>query len=852
MNDGRSFLEKHAARHPYLEGAKWCVDAPGRFSVAQNFLEFILSKNPQGILLSRLGRVLSKGWKLLTGNQLVSLKSQAVRLILTDHFARMFPWEVDWSFASLRKFRHWYETFISHLSLIYYPTAIPIGRPEGQGALDETKVLRSPNSFPVRKQVTEMPLQTIVKRDGREVGFDDAKIANAIFKAFRVTGEGTLGDAKSVTLTVVSEIEERRITPDVETVQDIVETTLMRQGYYRTARAYILYREQHRNIREVEGLVQDTSTVEDYVDRQDWRVKENSNMTYSLQGLNCYLSSKVIANYWLNHIYPPEIRNVHTSGDVHIHDLGILGAYCVGWDLLDLLQRGLKGVAGKVEAKPAKHFKSALGQVVNFLYTLQGEAAGAQAFSNVDTHLAPFIRYDGLNYTEVKQAMQAFIFNLNVPTRVGFQTPFVNFTLDLKIPDFMKNEPAIIGGKPTEETRGEFQEEVDMFVRAFGETMVEGDGKGRPFTFPIPTLNITKDFDWDNSNYDSLWEMTAKYGIPYFSNFVNSDMSPDDVRSMCCRLRLDKRELKARGGGLFGANPLTGSVGVVTMNMPRLGYLSKDEGEFFERLDDLMILSKNSLEIKRNVIESFTENGLYPYSSVYLDHIKEGFGSYWKNHFSTIGLLGMNECLVNLLHTDIGSAEGREFALRVMDYMRDRLSDFQVETGNIYNLEATPAEGASYRLARIDHGRYPDIIAANTEVTPGPVEPYYTNSTQLPVDYTDDIFEALQLQDPLQGKYTGGTVLHGFMGERLPSNGSVKILVKRITENFSLPYFTITPTFSVCSDHGYLSGEHKQCPTCGRNCEVYSRSVGYLRPVSQWNEGKAAEFRQRRHFDQKR
>jgi len=697
-----------------------------------------------------------------------------------------------------------------------------------------------------------MEIQTIIKRDGTEVPFDEDKITAAIFKAFMVTGEGSLDTARAVSRHVVTKLRERRTMPEVEMVQDLVEITLMERGYFRTAKAYILYREQHRNIREVRNLVQDAATVEDYLTRVDWRVKENSNMTYSLQGLNCYLSSKVISSYWLNHIYPPEIRRAHTSGDFHIHDLGILGAYCVGWDLLDLLQRGLKGVAGKVEAKPAKHFKSALGQVVNFLYTLQGEAAGAQAFSNVDTHLAPFIKYDRLDYKEVKQAMQEFIFNLNVPTRVGFQTPFVNFTLDLKVPDFMKNEPAIIGGQPTKETRAEFQDELDMFNRAFGEIMVEGDGKGRPFTFPIPTLNITKDFEWDNPNYEPLWEMTAKYGIPYFSNFINSDMSPDDVRSMCCRLRLDKRELKARGGGLFGANPLTGSIGVVTINMPRLGYLSKDEGEFFERLDELMVLAKNSLEIKRNVIESFTENGLYPYSAVYLDQIKAAFGSYWKNHFSTIGLLGVNECLMNLMHTNIGSKDGREFALKILDYMRSRLSDFQAETGNIYNLEATPAEGASYRLARIDRQVHPNIIAANTEFTPGPVEPYYTNSTQLPVDYTDDIFEALQLQDDLQAKYTGGTVLHGFMGERLPSNQSVKLLVQRITQNFSLPYFTITPTFSVCPEHGYLAGEHQHCDICGRSCEVYSRAVGYLRPVSQWNDGKAAEFKQRKHFDGKR
>ncbi len=695
-----------------------------------------------------------------------------------------------------------------------------------------------------------MTLEKIIKRDGREVRFRQKKITDAVFKAFMATGEGRREDAKKVSDTIVNELEKSRKTPLVEKVQNMVETTLMGLGYYRTAKAYILYREQHQKIREVKGLVQDVKVVEDYLTREDWRVKENSNMTYSLQGLNCYLSSVVVSHYWLHQIYPPEIRNAHMSGDFYIHDLGILGAYCVGWDLPDLLRRGIKGVSGKVEAKPAKHFKSILGQVVNFLYTLQGEAAGAQAFSNVDSYLAPFIRYDGLDYREVKQSLQEFIFNLNVPTRVGFQTPFVNFTLDLKVPDFMKNEPVIIGGEILDDVHGDFQHEMNIFNRAFGEIMVEGDGKGRPFTFPIPTLNITKDFDWDNKNYDPLWEMTAKYGIPYFSNFVNSDMSPDDVRSMCCRLRLDKRELKKRGGGLFGANPLTGSIGVVTLNLPRLGYLSKNEDEFFERLDELMILARNSLRIKRNVIENFTENGLYPYSAIYLKAIKEGFGFYWKNHFSTIGLIGMNEALLNLLGVNIGTNEGRKFALKVMDYMRKRISDFQAENGDIHNLEATPAEGSSYSLARLDKKKYPDIIVANNdEIKNDGAEPYYTNSTQLPVDYTDDMFEALRLQDELQTKYTGGTVFHAFMGERMPSNESVKGLVRKIAQRFSLPYFTITPTFSVCPEHGYISGEHQKCPLCGKTCEVYSRSVGYLRPVSQWNEGKESEFRQRKTFD---
>ena len=692
-------------------------------------------------------------------------------------------------------------------------------------------------------------IEKIVKRDGRIVDFKKEKIKNAIFRAFLATGDGTKDDAEDLTEKVVAETEKMKKIPHVEEVQDIVENALMKNGFYRTAKVYILYREQHKKMREIKSLMTDASVLEDYFNEKDWMVKENSNMTYSLQGLNFHVSSKVVSYYWLNRIYPPEIRNTHNSGGFHIHDLGIFGAYCVGWDLADLLLSGFKGVSGKVESRPAKHFKVTLGQIVNFFYTLQGEAAGAQAFSNVDTYLAPFIKYDGLDYEDVKQAMQEFIFNLNVPTRVGFQTPFVNITLDLEVPDFMKNEPVIIAGAAKDETYSDFQDEMDMFVRAFGEVMMEGDAKERPFTFPIPTLNITKDFDWENEKYNPLWEMTAKYGIPYYSNFLSSDMKPDDVRSMCCRLRLDKRELKKRGGGLFGANPLTGSIGVVTINMSALGYLSKDEGEYFERLERLMTLAKESLEIKRKVIENFTEKGLYPYSRFYLRSIKEGFGCYWKNHFSTIGLLGMNESLINFMDTNIGTDEGRKFALKVLDYMRKRLADFQEETGNIYNLEATPAEGASHRLARLDKKLYPGIKVANEENYKKGAKPYYTNSTQLPVNYTDDIFEALELQDELQTKYTGGTVLHGFIGERFVSIEPVKRLVRKIAENFRLPYFTITPTFSICPEHGYLSGEHEKCPKCGKVCEIYSRSVGYLRPVSQWNEGKAAEFKDRKTFD---
>jgi len=683
----------------------------------------------------------------------------------------------------------------------------------------------------------------VIKRDGRKVQFEPRKITNAIFKAFSATGEGTLEDAKRLSRNVAKQIERKKLTPSVEEIQDRVELSLMRDGKYRTAKAYILYREQHKNIREIRGLMSDTTVVDDYLDRNDWMVKENSNMTFSLQGLNNYLSSKIVSNYWLRKLYPPEIRDAHISGDFHIHDLQQLSVYCVGWDLNDLLMSGFTGVPSKITSKPAKHFRTALGQVVNFMYTLQGEAAGAQALSNVDTLLAPFIRYDDLTYKQVKQNLQEFMFNMNVSTRVGFQCPFSNVTLDLKVPAFMRNEPAVIGGEPVGEPLGDFQSEVDMFDRAFGEIMCEGDGRGNPFSFPIPTLNITRDFDWDNPIYDPLWQMTAKYGIPYFSNFVNSDMSPEDVRSMCCRLRLDKRELMKRGGGLFGANPLTGSIGVVTINMPRIGYTAEDDYDFFERLDELMELAKNSLEIKRNILDNYTEKGLYPYVAFYLRDMKERFGTYWKNHFSTIGLIGMNECLKNFLGKDITTHEGKNFAIGVLKHMRTKILEFQEETGNIYNLEATPAEGTSYRLARIDKKTYPDIATA------GKNTPYYTNSTHLPVDFDVDIFDALEMQDDLQTLYTGGTVMHLYLGEFNPPVSVVKGLVKKISSGFRLPYFTLTPTFSICPNHGYMSGEHSTCPQCNSRCEVYSRVVGYLRPISQWNDGKVEEFKQRNMFE---
>lgn len=589
--------------------------------------------------------------------------------------------------------------------------------------------------------------------------------------------------------------------------------------------------------------------VDDYLKKLDWQVKENSNMTYSIQGLNNYIASEISKNYWLNKIYTPEIKHAHENGDIHIHDLNIISTYCVGWDLKDLLMEGFTGVDGKIKCAPAKHFRTALGQIVNFLYTMQGEAAGAQAFSNFDTLLAPFVKYDNLDYAQVKQAMQEFIFNLNVPTRTGFQTPFTNITMDLTVPSYYADAPVIIGGELLETTYKDFQHEMNLINKAYFEIMMQGDATGKVFTFPIPTYNITKDFDWENPELEGLWEMTAKYGIPYFSNFINSDMNPEDARSMCCRLRIDNRELQYRGGGLFGSNPLTGSVGVVTINLPRIGYLAKSEAEFFQILCRNMELARESLEIKRKVIEDYTDKNLYPYTKFYLRDIKARFGEYWKNHFSTIGLVGMNEACENFLNKSIGDEEGKEFALKVMDYMRNVISNFQKETGNNYNLEATPAEGTTYRLAKLDKQKFENITCANQKEYETGAKPFYTNSSQLPVNYTDDIFELLDNQDDLQTKYTGGTVVHIFAGERVYDTKVIKNLVKKICTNYKLPYFTFSPTFSVCPTHGYVAGEHFSCPECGENCEVFSRVVGYISPVNQWNEGKTEEFKTRKTFN---
>ncbi len=605
--------------------------------------------------------------------------------------------------------------------------------------------------------------------------------------------------------------------------------------------------------------------VEDYVGNSDWRVNENSNMNYSYQGLNNFLASSIQANYWLNTIYSDEIAQAHKNGDFHIHDLGSLCVYCLGWSLEDLLLKGFTGVTGKISSKPAKHLRTALGQAVNFIYTLQHEAAGAQAFSNFDTYLAPFIRYDGLSYKELKQAMQEFIFNMNVPTRVGGQTPFSNITMDIVPSGQLAEQHVIIGGEYMQEKYKDFQEEIKMFNKAYAEVMMEGDADGRVFTFPIPTYNITEDFDWENPDLDAIWEMTAKYGIPYFSNFVNSDMDPDDARSMCCRLRLDNRELRKRGGGLFGSNPLTGSIGVVTINLPRIGYLAKSKSNFKKILKEKMNLAKESLMVKRKIIEEYMEKGLYPYSRFYLSDIRKRFGEYWKNHFNTIGINGMNEAILNFMGKDLTDSEGIEFANEVMDYMREVLEEYQEETDQLFNLEATPAESTAYRLAKKDIELYPDIITAleYTDRENKDLDPYYSNSSQLPVGFTDDVFEAMDKQDELQSKYTGGTVFHIYLGERINSIESTKRLIKRLSYRYKMPYFSLTPTFSISPKYGYINGEYEFCPKHDQDllskgeelndanrlrCEVYSRVVGYIRPVGQWNKGKKSEWADRKHY----
>jgi ribonucleoside-triphosphate reductase len=665
----------------------------------------------------------------------------------------------------------------------------------------------------------------IRKRDGREVPFEKDRIRKAVMKAAAAVNIHDQKIGEAVTRQAESYLDiffNHEGSPSVEQVQDLVEKILIEKGHADIAKAYILYRQQHSRLRDTRQLLGGAvEMVGQYLHKLDWKVNENSNMSYSLQGLNNYIASEITAQYWLNEIYPPSIREHHVSGDFHIHDLSNLSVYCCGWDLQDLLINGFTGVSTKIGSRPPKHFRSALGQIVNFFYTLQGEAAGAQAFSNFDTYLAPFVQADGLSYKDVRQALQEFVFNLNVPTRVGFQTPFTNITMDLTPPSSLRNLPAIIGGRLCDRKLGDFQREMDMINRAFADVMLDGDARGKVFTFPIPTYNITTEFDWDNETLEPIWEMTAKYGIPYFSNFINSDMSPDDARSMCCRLRLDNRELRKRGGGLFGSNPMTGSIGVVTLNMARIGYLAKDEDDFTKRVYDLMDSARESLEIKRKVLESLTESNLYPYSKFYLRTVKEDSGKYWNNHFNTVGLNGMNEAMLNFLGKDLTDSEAIECSRRIMNAMKDRMADYQADKESLYNLEATPAEGVTYRFAKADRDLFGSRIkCANHQSTLAGADPYYTNSSQLPVNATDDIFDALDLQDELQTVYTGGTVFHGFLGERLPNGDGAKKLVRKIAENYRLPYFTVTPTFSVCPIHGYIAGEHEFCPLCAAEAEA--------------------------------
>ncbi|MEG1993756.1 MAG: ribonucleoside triphosphate reductase [Oscillospiraceae bacterium] len=687
-------------------------------------------------------------------------------------------------------------------------------------------------------------INKIRKRNGNIDEFKPEKITRAIFKAANAVGGNDWEKAEYLTEQVVSLAQSKADDGiiDVEKLQDIVEKVLIEHGHAKTSKAYILYREKRKSAREGNALIGATINMfSNYMGDGDWRVNENANAGKSINGMNNYIRETFTKQYWLHEIYPDKIRDAHLSGDIHLHDLGFFGAYCAGWDLRQLITEGFGGVSCKVESKPAKHFRSILGQIVNSTFTTQGETAGAQAWSSFDTYLAPFVRYDNLDYKAVKQCLQEFIFNLNVPTRVGFQCPFSNLTFDIKPPHTLESQAVIIGSEIKNETYGDFQKEMDMINLAFCEVMMEGDKKGRVFTFPIPTINITKDFDWDSPVTNKFMEITCKYGIPYFSNYINSDLSPDDALSMCCRLRLDTSELRKRGGGLFGSNPLTGSIGVVTINLPRIAYISKTKEQFNKRLKEMMDIAKESLEIKRKTVEKQTENGMYPYCRSYLKNVKERTGSYWFNHFNTIGLIGMNEACLNLLGKDfdITSPEGQAFANETLDFMRDVITVYQEETGHVYNLEATPAEGTSYSLAQLDKKKYPDIITAGKDNF------YYTNSTQLPVGFTDDIFETLDLQDSLQSKYTGGTVLHLYLGERIKDIEVAKAIIKKTFTNYKLPYISLTPTFSVCDEHGYLDGEQYSCPICGKETEVWSRVVGYLRPVKNFHKGKKEEYKER-------
>ncbi|MEA4939750.1 MAG: ribonucleoside triphosphate reductase [Christensenella sp.] len=685
----------------------------------------------------------------------------------------------------------------------------------------------------------------IVKRDGHRESFDRAKIKNAIWKAAQAVNgtDEALSERLTDEVIRLAEIRYNGGTPDVEGIQDLVEKVLIEAGHAKTAKAYILYREKRRGTREINALIGATIDMfSDYLNDRDWGVKENANMQRSVNGLNNYIREAFTKKYWLYEVYPIDVCKAHESGDAHIHDLGFFGPYCAGWDLRQLLVDGFGGVEGKIESKPAKHLRSFLGQIVNSTFTTQGETAGAQAWSSFDTYCAPFLRYDNMTFDQVCQCLQEFVFNINVPTRVGFQCPFSNLTFDIKVPSTLKDMPVVRGGTFQSETYGEFQAEMDLFNHAFCKVMLEGDAKGRVFTFPIPTINITKDFDWSSPVVDDFMRITCKYGIPYFANYVNSDLSPEDAVSMCCRLRLDTRELRKRGGGLFGSNPMTGSMGVYSINLPRIGYLATSKADLFERLRTIATLGKTSLEIKRKIIEQQTEQGLYPYSANYLRDVKKRTGEFWANHFNTIGLVGMNECCLNFIGKDIGSPEGLALSLEIMHFLRALMVEFQEETGHSYNLEATPAEGTSYRLAKIDHDKFPSIMQSGVE------EPMYSNSSQLPVGFTSDIFECCDLQDELQSLYTGGTVQHLYIGERIEDIETAKKLIQMVFTKYRMPYISITPTFSICKEHGYIAGEHFTCPTCGQNAEVWSRVVGYLRPVQNYNPGKKEEYMIRKKF----
>lgn len=684
----------------------------------------------------------------------------------------------------------------------------------------------------------------VVKRDNSIVAFNLQKITAAIKKAFDACKREYTDDiidllGLRVTADFEPKIKDHLI--QVEDIQDSVESILSQSGYADVAKAYILYRKQHENVRNVSSTILDYKTlVNSYVNVEDWRVKENSTVTYSVGGLILSNSGAITANYWLSEIYDKEVADAHRNGDIHLHDLSMLTGYCAGWSLKQLIQEGLGGIPGKITSAPAKHLATLCNQMVNFLGIMQNEWAGAQAFSSFDTYLAPFVKADNLTYDQTKKCIESFIYGVNTPSRWGTQAPFSNITLDWTVPNDLKDLPAIVGGKEMDFTYGDCKREMDMVNKAFIEVMIEGDAQGRGFQYPIPTYSITKEFDWsDTENNRLLFEMTAKYGTPYFSNYINSDMQPSDVRSMCCRLRLDLRELRKKSGGFFGSGESTGSVGVVTINLPRIAYLAKDEADFYARLDHLMDVAARSLKTKRTVITNLLDAGLYPYTKRYL-------GSF-DNHFSTIGLIGMNEVGLNAnwLRADLTHAETQKFAKEVLNHMRDRLSDYQEEYGDLYNLEATPAESTTYRFAKHDRERYPDIITAAKEGD----TPYYTNSSHLPVGYTEDIFSALDIQDELQTLYTSGTVFHAFLGEKLPDWKAAANLVRKIAENYELPYYTLSPTYSVCKDHGYISGEQFTCPICGNKTEVYSRITGYYRPVQNWNDGKTQEFKDRKLYD---